>query len=169
MLIRTRRPRLSKRSATTLLERPAASCFRADRRPESCTVMIGFSGLSVNRTVNGTKKRALPQSQFRTSLNPSPKVGSVARVHGLKRRRTDRLDRQSGRERRVPEGALVVGGQAESVSLLDELCNGACLHLSHDIAPVSLHGDLTDPKLARDLLVQQTRGHQGHDFALATA
>src|SRR5688572_19267835 len=42
-------------------------------------------------------------------------------------------------------------------------------HLSHHLPSVSLHGDLADAELPRDLFVQAPGDHQRHDFALAAA
>src|SRR3954465_12020541 len=59
--------------------------------------------------------------------------------------------------------------QVQSRTHLDQVGEGVRLHLSHHLASVCLDGDLTDPELAGDLLVQQSGDDQGHDLALAVA
>src|SRR4029077_510769 len=39
------------------------------------------------------------------------------------------------------------------------------LHLSHHVASMCFHRDLTDAELATDLLIQPTRDHKRHDLA----
>src|SRR3954470_15292171 len=41
------------------------------------------------------------------------------------------------------------------------------LHLAHDLASMRLHGDLADAEFSRNLLIQQSQDHEGHDLTFA--
>src|SRR5260221_4450659 len=51
----------------------------------------------------------------------------------------------------------------------NQFCQRLRLHLPHHVAAMNLHGDLADPELKSYLLIEHTRNHQAHDFALALA
>src|SRR5882757_7516631 len=51
----------------------------------------------------------------------------------------------------------------------NQFCQRLRLHLPHHLAAMNLHGDLADPELKSYLLIEHTRNHQAHDFALARA
>jgi hypothetical protein len=48
-----------------------------------------------------------------------------------------------------------------------QISQRAGYHLLHHVPTVNLKRDLSDAKPFGGLLIQKTRGHQGHDFALA--
>src|SRR5580704_11409270 len=50
-----------------------------------------------------------------------------------------------------------------------QIREGCSLHLSHHMAAVRLHRNLTDAQLATDLLVRAAGDHRGHDLTLAAA
>src|SRR5258707_11335577 len=51
----------------------------------------------------------------------------------------------------------------------NQFCQGFVPHFPHHVAAMNLDGDLADPELKSDLLIEHTRNHQAHDFALARA
>src|SRR3954471_6171362 len=51
---------------------------------------------------------------------------------------------------------------------VQEIGEGAGVHLSHHASTMRLDGDLADVELAADLLVEEPRNHELHDFPLAT-
>src|SRR5438046_7426127 len=57
--------------------------------------------------------------------------------------------------------------QAESRGHGDQLGKRVCLHFAHHLTSVRLDRYFADPKLAADLLVQQTRDDQRHHLAFA--
>src|SRR5260370_17590960 len=51
----------------------------------------------------------------------------------------------------------------------NQFCQGFGPHFPHHVAAMNLDGDLADPELKSDLLIEHTRNHQAHDFALPRA
>src|SRR5690349_2790807 len=50
---------------------------------------------------------------------------------------------------------------------LHQIGERVSLHLSHHVAAMCFHRDLTDAEHATDLLIQPTRDHKRHDLAFA--
>ena len=71
--------------------------------------------------------------------------------------------------RRVDLAFVRRSGAAEAGGHVDELGEGARLHLAHQLPAVRLDGDLGDSELAADLLVEPAGNDELHDLSLAPA
>ena len=66
-------------------------------------------------------------------------------------------------------GSLILRGwNPQFLCHSDQLGQRSRIHFLHHLAAMDLDGDFAGAQFARDLFVEQTRDHPGHDFTLAS-